>query len=212
MSDLVQGSPEWLAIKCGKFSASRASDLMAKGRSGQPSRTRANLIATLACERMNGVYMDTFRNAAMDRGNHLEEEAANAYSFATGLALDKVAWVAHPTMANVGCSPDRLVEDDGLAEIKCPEAPGVHVDALLRGSHATDHFLQVQFQMMVTGRRWCDVVSYDPRWSPGIRLAIKRVPRDDAAIKDLVGAIAIAEREVEALIRELKDLQERAAA
>lgn len=205
---LEQGTPEWLAAKAGVFSASRASALMASGRGGAPSATRANLIADLAAERMTGRYTEGFKNAAMERGNELEAEARDAYSFEKGVAVEQVAFVKHPTIVNCGCSPDGLVGDDGLVEIKCPSARARHVAALLNGAHAVEYRLQVQFQMMVTGRKWCDVVSYDPAWEPDLQLAITRVQRDEKVIGEIVGALAIAEREVNELINQLKAIQE----
>lgn len=211
MPEIEQNSPEWLALKAGKFSASRASALMAKGRGGQPSATRANLIADIAAERMTGRYTEGFKNGAMERGNIVEQEARDAYSFEMGVAIETVAFVEHPTIANCGASPDGLVDAEGLVEIKCPTASARHLEALTRGAHAVEHNLQCQFQMMCTGRQWVDVVSYYPDFPSGLQLAITRVDRDDEKIIEIVGAIAKAESEVQAIINELTKIQERKA-
>lgn len=213
MTDHVkQGTDEWKALKCGKFSASRASDLMAKGKGGQPSATRANLIAGLACERMTGQFIESYHNGVMDRGNVVEAEAADAYAVARMAALSECGWIAHPTIPNVGCSPDRLVDDDGLLEAKCPSSMSRHMAALREGAHAKEHWLQAQFQLWCSGRAWCDVVSYDPRWRPALRLAITRVFPDRAMFSEFAAAIAVAEIEIAAAIRALEELEERAAA
>lgn len=209
-ADIKQGSPEWFALKAGKFSSSRASDLMAQGRGGAPSASRRNLLAALAVERITGVYVDSYHNGVMDRGNEVEAEARNAYSMHTLSAIDEVSFIEHPTIKNCGCSPDGLVGADGIVEFKCPSSMARHLEALTSQAHAKEHRWQAQFHMLATGRAWCDVVSYDPRYPHGLRLAIARVERDAAAIKELVGAIAVAEREVEAIIAELKTLQEKA--
>lgn len=211
MHNFDQNSPEWLALKSGKFSASRAAALMAKGRGGQPSATRANLIADLAAERMTGKYSEGFKNGAMDRGNIVEKEARDAYSFEMGVAIETVAFVEHPTIANCGASPDGLVDVEGLVEFKCPVASARHLEALTRGAHAKEHNLQCQFQMMCTGRQWVDVVSYFPDFPPGLQLAITRVDRDDELIVKIVGEIAKAEAEVQMIVKELESIQERRA-
>ena len=208
---IEQGSPEWFAMKAGKFSSSRASDLMAKGKSGSPSTSRRNLLAALAVERITGSYIDSYHNGVMDRGNQVEPESRNAYSFQTMNAIDEVAFLEHPTIKNCGCSPDGLVGADGVVEFKCPSSMARQFEALTEHAHAKEHRWQAQFHLLVTGRAWCDVVSYDPRYPHGLRLAISRVNRDPDAIKELVGAMAIAEREIEAIISELQSIQERAA-
>lgn len=212
MPEIIQNSPEWYALKAGKFSSSTASALMAKGRSGQPSATRANLIARLACERITGRFVEGFKNGPMDRGKEVEQEARDAYSFERGVALETVAFIDHPTIPNCGASPDALVGSDGIAEFKCPVADDRHLQARLKGSHAVEHRLQCQFQLMVTGRQWVDVVSYCPWFPSYAQLAITRVKRDDETITGLVGAIAKAETEVAAIIKELESLKERSAA
>lgn len=206
---LEQNSDEWLTLKAGKFSASRASALMAKGRGGKPSATRANLIADLAAERMTGKYSEGFKSAAMERGNEVETEARDAYSFEKGVAVETVAFVEHPTIKNCGASPDGLVGDDGLVEIKCPSASARHLEALTRGAHAKEHNRQCQFQMMCTDRQWVDVVSYFPEFPPNLQLAITRVDRDNEMIAEIAGEIAKAEAEIQMIIKELKEIQNR---
>ena len=199
-----QESQDWMLARCGQFTASRASDLMAKTKTG-PSASRGNLLALLAVERITGQPVETFRNAAMDRGTELEAEARDAYSFATGHAVDECGFVAYADLPNTGCSPDGIVGDDGLVEIKCPASMAKHLDALRSGAHAQEYRWQLQHQLLVTGRAWVDAASYDPRFPDHLQLAIVRVQRDESAIADLRKEITAADAEVEAIVNELKE-------
>lgn len=199
-----QETEGWMLARAGNFTASRSADLMAKTRSG-PSASRANLIATLAVERITGECVATYTNAAMQRGTELEAEARDAYSFERGVSVAETGYVKHPTLAHVGASPDGLVGDEGLVEIKCPASMQKHLDALRTGAHAVEYRWQLQHQMMVTGREWVDAVSYDPRFPDGLQLAIVRVQRDEKAIKELMLSIVVAEPEVQAIVEELRE-------
>lgn len=198
----VQGSESWALARVGRFTASRASDLMARTRSG-PSASRRNLLALLAVERLTGQPVDGYRNAAMERGIELEAEARDAYMFATGDVVTEAGFIECPDLPNTGCSPDGFV-GDGLVELKCPASMAKHLDALLTGAHAQEYRWQLQHQLMVTGRAWVDAVSYDPRWPEHLQLATVRVERDEEAIKALREAIKEADAEVEATVTELQ--------
>lgn len=198
-----QETEGWMQARAGNFTASRAADLMARTRSG-PSASRANLVATLAVERITGECVQTYTNAAMQRGTELEAEARDAYSFERGVAVIEAGYVAHPTLLHIGASPDGLIGDDGLVEIKCPASMQKHLDALRTGAHADEYRWQLQHQLMVTGRQWVDAVSYDPRYPDGLQLAVKRVARDEKAIAELLDAIRAADPEVDAIVAELR--------
>jgi len=197
-----QRTPEWLSARAGKFTASRLAALMARTRSG-PAASRANLIVELAVERLTGTCDSGYSNGAMQRGVELEPEARVAYELAAGVSVVEVGFCAHPLLAHVGCSPDGLVGAAGLVEIKCPAAMARHAAALLHGTHADDYRWQVQGQLWVTGRQWCDVVSYDPRFPAKLQLAIRRVEPDSDAIAELEHAVAEAEAEVAAMVTQL---------
>jgi hypothetical protein len=205
---MQQRDEEWFKARAGKFTGSRFSDLMAKTKSG-PAASRANLIATLAVERLTGQCVETYTNAAMARGTELEPEARAAYEVTTGVMVEEVAWVAHPELEYVGVSPDGLLPPLGLVEFKVPSAMAKHLDALRTGAHAVEYKWQLQGQLWVTERDWVDAVSYDPRWPEPLQLAITRVHRDEAAISALRAECIAAHAEVEALVREL---QQRVAA
>lgn len=188
MNEIIQGSPEWHALRLGKVTASRVSDVIAKTKSGY-SASRANYMAQLIAERLTGTTAEAYTNAAMQHGTETEPEARAAYEFYQGVTVKEVAFVSHPKIDQAGCSPDGLVGDDGLTEIKCPNT-ATHLETLLGQAVPSKYDAQMQFQMACTGRKFCDFVSYDPRMPENMRLFIKRVPRDDAKIKEIESEIA----------------------
>ena len=203
---MIQGSTEWLAARAGKFTASRFADLMATTKSG-PSASRQNLIVAVALERLTGEPEQTFQNDAMRRGTELEPLARGAYEAKTGELVELASFVTDPDWPSVGVSPDGLLGDDGLVEFKCPASQAKHFEALSNGAHAKEYRWQVQGQMWITGRQWCDVVSFDPRFPEGLDLAITRVQRDEAAINQLREAVTVADAEVEAIVENMKNIR-----
>jgi putative phage-type endonuclease len=194
---IEQGTPEWLAERLGKATASRISDIMAQTKSG-PSASRQNYAAELIAERLTGNGGDFYINAAMQRGTDLEPDARVAYSFESGHTVEQVGFIPHPTIAMSGASPDGLVGDVGLVEIKCP-GTAKHIATLTGGSIDGKYVNQMQWQMACTGRSWCDFVSYDPRLPVEMQLATRRVHRDDEMIAEM-------EREVVAFLAEVDGL------
>ena len=176
-----QGSDEWFAIRIGKVTASRVADILAKTKSGY-STSRDNYMAQLVCERLTNQKAESFTNAAMQHGTETEPLARAAYEALKDVLVDEVGFVPHPSIKMAGASPDGLVGDDGLIEIKCPNT-ATHIDTLLSESVPTKYFTQMQFQMACTGREWCDFVSFDNRLPEELQLFVKRVPRDDVYIR-----------------------------
>jgi putative phage-type endonuclease len=204
-----QRSEEWFRARAGKFSGSRFADLMAVTRSG-PSASRRNLLATLAVERLTGTCVETYTNAAMERGTALEAEARDAYAFDQSVAVVEVGFITHPKYPFIGVSPDGLVGDDGMVELKAPASMAKHLDALRTNAHAAEYRWQLQGQLLVAERDWVDAVSYDPRFPANLRLAICRVewsPKDHEA---LIEACVEAEAEVCAMVEELTNLRKAA--
>jgi len=211
MNEIIQGSDEWKALRLGKFTASRVGDAVARTKSGYGA-SRANYQAQLIAERLTGVAVDGFTNAAMLHGTETEPEARAAYCFYSGWDVQEVAFVPHPTIADAGCSPDGLVGDDGLIEIKCPNT-ATHLDTLLGQSTPGRYIDQIQFQLSCTGRAWCDFISYDPRLPENMRLFVRRVARDDKRIAELEAEAVAFLGEIEARLTQLENLYgERAAA
>lgn len=213
MDNLVQGSPEWFKARAGKITASRVKSLMARTNSGW-STSRKNMIAQLAIERLTGTVDEGYSNAAIQRGTEMEPEARNAYAMEYLVAVTEQGICVHPDWEFVTCSPDGLVGEDGLVEIKCPSAMAKHYEALQTGSHAKEYHWQLHHQLLVTGREWVDAVSYDPRYPEGLQLAVKRVFRDAEIMEELKAAIvecnAAIEKQV-AVMRTLMQAKERAA-
>lgn len=188
MTEIIQGSPEWKALRCGKVTASRVADVVAKTKTGY-SASRANYLAQLIAERLTGQPAETYTNAAMIHGTETEPEARDAYSFYHGVTVEQIAFVPHPKIDQAGASPDGLVGADGLVEIKAPNT-ATHLETLLGQAVPAKYIDQMQFQMACTGRQWCDFVSYDNRMPENMRLFVRRVHRDDKRIDFLETEIA----------------------
>jgi putative phage-type endonuclease len=193
---MEQRTPEWFAARLGKVTASRIADLMAKTRSGY-STSRANYLSQIVRERLLGVGEDSYCNAAMQWGIDHEDEARRAYCFHEDCDVVEVGFVDHPTIPMSGCSPDGLIGDVGMVELKCP-IPATHQDILLGKAFPDKYVKQALWQMACCERQWVDLVSYDPRWPESMRMFIQRVERDD----ELIGEI---ETEVRAFLIEVEE-------
>jgi putative phage-type endonuclease len=198
---MIQGSPEWFAARCGKVTASRVSDIIAKTKTGV-SALRGNYAAELIAERLTGTTAPSFASPAMQHGTLCEPMARCAYAARMNAEVLEVAFVDHPEIANAGASPDGLVEADGQVEIKCPNT-ATHLDTLLGASIDGKYITQMQWQMACTGRAWCDYVSFDPRLPPNMQLHIQRVPRDVGMILDLEQAVTDFLAEIDAKVKAL---------
>lgn len=192
--DVLQGSEEWMAARVGKASASRIADVMAKTKSGY-STSRANYAAELVAERLTGTKAEKFTSSAMAHGTEQEPAARTMYEFMRDVTVKEVGVVLHDRIEMACASPDGLVGDDGLIEIKCP-LTATHIETLLGGPIDGKYMKQMQFQMACTGRLWCDFVSFDPRMSGDMQIHIQRVPRDGVMIVEI-------EREVSAFLSEV---------
>lgn len=204
---IEQGSPEWFAQRLGKVTASRVADVIAKTKTGY-STSRDNYMAQLVCERMTQTVAESFTNAAMQWGTETEPLARAAYEAHADVLVDEVPMIAHPTIEAAGASPDGLVGDDGLVEIKCPNT-ATHIDTLLSQTVPSKYNTQMQWQMACTGRQWCDFVSFDPRMGDGLQLFVKRVPRDNAYIQMLEEEVRKFLVELDNKITKLNDLKEK---
>lgn len=199
---IEQNTPEWYQARCGSLGASAVHDALAKTKTGWGAG-RANAITKLVLERLTNTPQDSFTNSAMEWGKAQEDNAANAYAFLTGNAVEVCGIYKHPFIEGTHASPDRLVGDDGLVEIKCPNS-STHLDTLLSKKVPTKYVTQMQWQMAVTGRKWCDFVSYDPRFPEEHQVFIQRVERDDQRIAELETEVAALLKEVEEKLGQLK--------
>lgn len=188
--------------RLGKVGASMVADATAKLKSGGWGASRANLMAQLVAERLTGCLTETYVSAPMQWGIDTEPEAREVYAMMTGVAIERVGLVLHPGIDGGVASPDGLVGDDGLVEIKCPNT-STHIATLLGGSIDGAYVKQMQWQMACTGRQWCDFVSYDPRMPEDMRLHVQRVHRDDDMIRRLDSDVAAFLRELEETVARL---------
>jgi len=207
--DCDQRSETWFKARLGKVTASRVADVVAKTKTGWGA-SRANYMAELIAERLTGEPAEKFTNAAMQWGTEKEPEARAAYEFRFDFDVAEVGFVDHPFIEMTGASPDGLVGEMGLVEIKAPNT-ATHIDTLLSQFVPAKYSTQMQWQMGCCEREWCDFVSYDPRLPEEMRLFIRRVERDDAEIARLEGLVTEFLFELETKLSALKAAYQRAA-
>ena len=199
---IEQGSPEWFALRAGKVTASRVADILAKTKTG-PSASRQNYLIELALQRTTGIIQESYTNAAMEWGTQTEPQARVAYEVNTNNFVDQVAFIDHPNIAWFGCSPDGLVSDRGLVEIKCPNS-ATHWEYFKSKEPPKKYFIQMQAQMAVTGRDWCDFISFDPRMPDRSQLLVVRINRDSKFINEMIVEIQQFLSEVEVEVNLMK--------
>ena len=205
---IEQGTPEWHQIRLGKVSASRMAELLAKTKTGAFAASRAKYMAQLLCERMTGEPTEFFTSQAMQRGVDVEPVARAAYEAENLTSVEQVAWVEHPTIPFSGCSPDGLVGEHGLIEIKCKEIHN-HLDSILNDRIDPDHQTQMMWQMACTGRKWCDYVCFDDRAPEGLQLFIKRLERNDELIQKMEDEVRTFLKDLESMIQKLNEIKEK---
>lgn len=209
--ELIQRSPEWLTYRAGKVTASGICDLMRTLKDGSSSQSRAAYMGQIVRDRFalradpNYVPPRGYSNAAMQWGNDTEPMARSAYCMLADIDIVEVGFVDHPRIALAGCSPDGLIGNDGLLEIKCPETH-THIATLINREISSEYIVQMQWQMACTGREWNDFVSYDPRLPPRLSMYKQRVFRDDAAIAKYEAAVIDFQAAVEELMERLDRL------
>lgn len=199
---MEQQTEEWFAARAGKVTASRVVDLMAKTKSGY-SASRDNYLAQLIVERFTGGKAESFTSAAMQWGNEQEPFARAAYEVRKGVFVDEVSFIPHPNIDGAGASPDGLVGDDGLVEIKCPNTATM-IDTLINETVPKKYYAQMQMQMACTERQWCDYAVFDPRMPESAQLFVKRIDRDDKFIAEMESEIIKFLVELEAKFETLK--------
>lgn len=200
---MEQRSPEWYAARCGSLGASQLNEALATTKSGWGA-SRENLKNRIIAERLTGVPAESFQNAAMAWGVAQEDNARTAYEASRGVFVQEMGIALHPTLLHTHASPDGLVGDDGLIEIKCPNTT-THIETLRVKKAPSKYINQMLWQMRCTDRQWCDFVSYDPRLPSHLQLFVTRVERDDVAIAGLELKIAEFLNEVQQEIDRLNE-------
>ena len=201
---MEQRTQEWFSARLAKVTASRVADVVAKTKTGY-SASRANYMAELICERLTGMQGASYSNAAMAWGIETEPMARAAYEGAVGSLVIETGFVPHANIEMSGASPDGLVGDDGLVEIKCPMT-ATHIETLLGQSVPAKYVTQMQWQMACTGRKWCDFVSFDPRMPENMQIFVKRVGRDELLIASLETEVIQFLKELDLKITQLKEV------
>ena len=191
----LQRTDDWHQDRLGKVTASNVYKVLSKG------ETRKTYMYDLLAERLHG-KQDSFTNEHMLRGIELEPEAKAAYSIETGVFIDEIGFVPHPTIINFGASPDGLIESDGLIEIKCPKL-NTHLKTISTDKINPEYLYQMYTQMSCTGRVWCDFVSYYPNINNN--LFIKRIIRDDEKIAEIEKAVILFLEELDELERKINE-------
>ncbi len=207
--DIEQGTPEWLELRRGCCTASNFATIIASGKDGGESVTRRKLLHTMAGEILTGEVAETYRNAAMDRGNLMEDEAREWYGrtrFADVARVGFIKRTIHNPLGSsfaAGCSPDCLVGSDGILEVKTMR-PDLMIDLHLRGAGGLpEHKAQCQGALWVSGRAWCDLVIYY-RNMP-IR-PVFRIERDEQYIAMLAQQVEIFDYELQGLVARIRNM------
>lgn len=177
---MEQHSPEWTAVRGGKFTASTFSSLFAK----ETTKEYQNLINQVVFERLTGETPESFESDWMKRGTELEPQALKGYEMLTFNTIRKVGFIELSEWT--GCSPDGLIGEDGLVQIKCPKWSTL-INYHLTGEIPRDYMIQMQGELFVTGRKWNDFFVYHPKLKP----ILKRVDRDEKMIDEIIGKLEI---------------------
>ena len=196
-----QGSEEWLSLRLGKITASRVKDVLTKGRGTSPSKTAESYMMELIAEILTGKSKPFFENDAMRWGTETEPQARAMYAVNNDFVdVKEVAFVEHNEQ--VGISPDGLVGDDGLLEIKCPNTT-TQLKRALSDDYSADYKAQIQMQLWVTEREWCDFLSFDPRLECAAGYLQQRVYRDEEYIKEMKTKVYAFVKKMNELIEQL---------
>lgn len=192
-NEIDQGTENWQAIRAGRITASDFYTLMGNG------ETRKHLVYKKACERIVGKGMKTFKSPEMELGNELEPQARLAYELATGNNVEQIGFAQ--LNEYVGCSPDGLVGEDGIIEIKCPNYI-YWAEQKISGAKKL-YIIQIQFELYVLNRKWCDFVLYNE----DLGVSIERYARNEETIELIKKEIERANDDIEAVRKKLLNNQ-----
>lgn len=209
-ADLVQNSEDWLQARCGSVGASDVPNIIRRTKTGY-STARANLMALKTLERLTGRPVETYQNQAMQIGHERQPLARAAYEFMSDVTVETIGLVRHPQIEGTHASPDGMIGELGLIEIKCPQ-PAAHLDTLLNEKIDNDYFVQMQWQMACSGRHWVDYVSFNPDFPPSMQLWSERIERSPEVIDEFEKEVRLFLKELEGKVAELKQRYELEAA
>lgn len=201
--DAVQGTPAWLAARAGRVTASMISNVLMKPETAGFRDYQAQLVAEILTGKPQG---SDYTNIHMQYGTETEPLARSAYEAETGFSVDEVGLCIHPTIERAGASPDGLVGNSGLVEIKCPKV-ATHLAYLIAGVVPAAYRNQMMWQMAATGRDWCDFVSFRPDLPEHLQLFVVRFKRDSARILELETAVVAFLDTVDKMLSQLKKVK-----
>ena len=196
--NVEQLTTEWFAARCGIPTASNFDKIVTT--KGDPSKSAKKYMYQLAGEAITGIKEETYQNGQMQRGIELEAEARTFYDLIRDSEVTEVGFCYRDEKKQVGASPDGLVGADGLLEIKCPLL-STHVEYLLSNKLPTVYFQQIQGQLYVTDRKWCDFLSY----YPGMQPFIIRVDRDEEYIEKMDKILQTFVSELDEIVEKLRE-------
>lgn len=179
-----QQTSEWLQHRLGHVTASRVADVVNRLKSGKPTAAYEDYKIELLAEALTGQAAEHYVSPYMDFGTEYEPVARAQYELAKGVEVERVGFILHPRVARSGASPDGVVGDDGLVELKVPKT-ATHLTYFADGVVPEQYKPQLYWQMACAERKWCDFVSYDPRLPEEFGLLIVRLERDDKVIADM---------------------------
>ncbi len=202
-SELVQGSPEWLAARVGKITGSRMNDVLAKLKGAGEAKTRSDYRMELVAERLTGEAAERYVNGYMEWGTEYEPLARSSYEILFDRVVTHTGLIIHPEMPFAASSPDGLV-DDGLIEIKCPKTT-THLRWRMKNTVPEEHVSQVYWALACTGMEWADFVSFDPRLPESMQLFVVRLYPEKELMDRMEAEVRRFEEEIEEAIAKLKE-------
>ena len=211
-----QRTPDWFAKRLGKLTASKLADAIARTRTGYGA-SRINYMTDLMIEQLTGRPTPYYCSQSMQWGTDQEAPAGSLYEQVTLEEVIQVGLIDHPTIPMTAASPDGLIGDDGLIEIKCPNS-ATHAQFVIDRKIPDKYIKQMMWQMECTGRQWCDFVSYDPRFHPDFdadnplvplfskhTLVVERVERDDKLLDELRAEVVKFLAELDDLVQSFRE-------
>lgn len=193
--DCVQGSDEWWEARLGFVTASNFHKVLNK------KTGRGLYMRKLAAERLTGLREESYKNEIMDKGSEIEQEARKYYETVNSCTVEQIGFFMLDE--NIGGSPDGFAGKEGLIEIKCPLS-STHIEIILSGVMPSHYLPQVQGLLWVTGRQWCDFISYDPKVLSNPMFCV-RVNRDKEYFMKLAGEVGIFVGELKAMIAKIDE-------
>lgn len=198
-----QHSPEWWAIRCGKITASRIGDIMARTQKGAYTAARGHYLREKVAERITGKPRDRRRVASLDARLELEPDARAAYEFYYDQKIDLIGFVEHPRIPNAGCSPDGLIGADGGIEIKCCDAEQ-HLEIITADAIEPGYLYQCHFNIACTERDWWAFVPFNPDMPEEAKVFRKIIERDEVVIASIESEAIEFLAEVDRKVEEVK--------